>query len=282
MTDVDTGERTYALGDSDSERRRLMQQSDLLGVYTRHVFEQAGIAPGMRVLDVGSGAGDVALLLADLVGPDGAVVGIDQNPAILATATARARDLGHRNITFVTGDVSDATFDRGFDAAVGRLVLMYLADPVAALRRIAGHLRPGGVVAFQEADFTSFAHSVPPIPLMADIHDWIRGAFAAAGCDTQIGFRVRRQFLDAGLPAPRLQFNTVMGGGEDFAGYTFTAATLRSLLPVIERAGLATAAEIDVDTLPDRLRDEVVAADASITTISVVGAWSTLPAAPAG
>jgi cyclopropane fatty-acyl-phospholipid synthase-like methyltransferase len=83
------------------------------------------------------------------------------------------------------------------------------------------------------------------------------------------------------LAAPRLQFNTVMGAGADFAGYTFAAATLRSLLPVIERSGIATAAEIDVDTLPDRRRDEVVAADATITTISVVAAWSILPAAGA-
>jgi len=279
MTGVDTGVRTYALGDSTNERRRLIQQSDLIGGYTRNVLEQAGIVPGMKVLDVGSGVGDVALLLADMVGPDGAVVGIDRNPAILATAEQRARDLGHGNIRFVTGDICDATLDRDFDAAVGRCVLMYLADPVAALRRIADHVKPEGVIAFQEVDFTFFAHSEPPTPLMADIHDWIRGAFAAAGSDPQIGFRLRRLFLAAGLSDPPLQFNTVMGGGGDFAGYAFAGATVRSLLPVIERAGIATAAEVDVDTLPDRLRDQVVAADATITTISLVAAWTRLPAA---
>ena len=279
MATTSSSTASYVLGDSDNERRRLMLQSDLIGGFTRHVFDQAGIAPGMRVLDVGSGAGDVALLLADLVGPTGEVVGVDRNPAILTTAEQRTTDAGCSNVRFVAGDINDPdlALGRGYDAAVGRLVLMYNPDTVRALRAIADRVAPGGVLAFQEADFTWFAHSIPAIPLMADVRAWVSRAFAAGGSDPHIGFRLPQLFAAAGLPRPRLQFDTCMGGGPDFGGYRLAETTLRSLLPAIEAAGIATAAEIDVDTLADRVRDQVTAADATITTISLVAAWTHLP-----
>jgi len=281
MTTTTAPAASYVLGDSDNERHRLQQQADLIGGFTRHALEQAGITAGMTVLDVGSGAGDVTLLLADMVGPGGRVVGVDRNPAILATAERRTAAAGYTNVRFVAGDVNDLEVDLGrdFDAAVGRLVLMYNPDTVAALRAIAERVAPGGVVAFQEADFTWFAHSIPPLPLMTDVRDWISGAFAAGGSDPHIGFRLPQAFAAAGLPRPRLQFDTLMGAGTDFAGYQYAALTVRSLLPAIEAAGIATAAEIDVDTLAERLRDAATAADATITTVSLIAAWTSLPAA---
>lgn len=68
-----------------------------------------------------------------------------------------------------------------------------------------------------------------------------------------------------------------MGGGPDFGGYRLAETTLRSLLPAIEAAGSATAAQVDVDTLADRIRDQVIAADATITTVSLVAAWTRVP-----
>ncbi len=66
----------YALNRAPAETRRLQSQAQILNPSTRRMFEQAGITTGMRVLDVGSGAGDVAMLLADMVGPAGTVTGI--------------------------------------------------------------------------------------------------------------------------------------------------------------------------------------------------------------
>jgi ubiquinone/menaquinone biosynthesis C-methylase UbiE len=79
----DTQDPGYVMGRSDHETRRLTHQAQLYGPITRRLLLDAGIGPGMRVLDVGSGAGDVALLLADVVGPTGEVVGIDTNTDIL-------------------------------------------------------------------------------------------------------------------------------------------------------------------------------------------------------
>ncbi|MGH3087411.1 MAG: methyltransferase domain-containing protein, partial [Rubrobacteraceae bacterium] len=67
----------YVMGRSAEETARLQKQSLLYDPSTRRLFEEAGISAGMKVLDVGCGAGDVALLAADLVGPDGVVVGVD-------------------------------------------------------------------------------------------------------------------------------------------------------------------------------------------------------------
>ena len=82
---------SYVFGHSEEEIQRLVRQSRLFNPCTRRFLEQAGISAGMKVLDVGSGPGDAALLLADRVGPGGAVVGVDIDPARLDIARARAR-----------------------------------------------------------------------------------------------------------------------------------------------------------------------------------------------
>jgi len=129
---------TYAMGRTEAEAKRLIQQAEGIKEFTRRLFLSAGIGPGMRVLDVGTGAGDGALLAAEFVGPSGAVVGIDTNAAILDTARARARAAGHEHVTFLPGDFRTALVDGEFDAVIGRHVLMYLGDPVAALRAVLG------------------------------------------------------------------------------------------------------------------------------------------------
>ena len=88
------GRDDYVLGRSDSETGRLILQHQIYGPITREFLIMAGITTGMKVLDVGSGAGDVAMMLAELVGPQGDVVGIDSNDAILDIARERVRATG--------------------------------------------------------------------------------------------------------------------------------------------------------------------------------------------
>src|SRR5215471_1632117 len=94
----------YALGRSPHEHKRLATQGALAARITRHVFDAAGIAPGMKVLDVGCGAGDVALLAGEMVGPSGSVVAIDVDENALAKARERAKDLGLNHVRFEHGD----------------------------------------------------------------------------------------------------------------------------------------------------------------------------------
>jgi SAM-dependent methyltransferase len=138
MTDSSDGPTprlAYALGHSDRELDRLRAQARLIDPITRRFFHGAGIIPGMLVLDVGCGAGDVAFLVADLVGDSGEVVGVDRAPNALAAAQARADGQSRRNVSFREGDPAQMAFERPFDAVVGRYVLQFQPDPVAMLRR---------------------------------------------------------------------------------------------------------------------------------------------------
>ena len=153
------------LGRSAAETRRLILQHQIYGPITRQFLIAAGITRGMKVLDLGSGAGDVAMLLADLVGPQGRVVGIDVNGDILDTARPRVGAAGWTNVEFVIGDLEHLDVPTDFDAVVGRWILMYLAEPADLLRRVQAHVRPGGIIAFHEsADLTAAVEAFPSDP----------------------------------------------------------------------------------------------------------------------
>ena len=90
MGEANKCEASYILGHSEAEILRLQAQAEILRPITERLLRSAGIRPGMRVLDLGSGAGDVAMLAAELVGPSGWVIGIDRNSQVLSLATERA------------------------------------------------------------------------------------------------------------------------------------------------------------------------------------------------
>ena len=249
------------MGRSEEETQRLMEQSQLYDGVTRRFFLRSGIAKGMKILDVGSGAGDVALTLAEFVGPEGTVVGVDVNPDILKTAQARANAASFTNVEFIAGDIRTLELPDDFDAVVGRLVLMYMADPADALRYLATRLRPGGIVAFQEADFTPYdAASHPDTPLANQLIGWGRAVFEHSGAHLNMGIELYKSFVDAGLPEPTLHFEAPMGGPEDWPGFEYLANSFRSLVPLIEAYGIATADELDINTLAERIQAEVSAA----------------------
>src|SRR5215470_16314891 len=162
----------YVLGHSVFELERLERQERLIGPATRAYFREAGLAPGMRVLDVGSGTGLVAFHAAELVGESGAVIGTDLAPAAVAAATEGAAARGLRQVSFRQGNPAEMRFERPFDAIVGRYVLWCQADAGDMLRRLARHLRPGGVIVFQEPDW-SFVRSVPPSPTYDRCCRWV-------------------------------------------------------------------------------------------------------------
>src|SRR5260370_6899715 len=108
---------------------RLQKQAELWHPATRRFLEDVGIKAGMKVLDVGTGVGDVALLLADRVGPDGQVIGVDSNPAGLDLARRRAEAAPFTNASFVPRDITHMTFASQFDAIVGRFIFQHLSGP---------------------------------------------------------------------------------------------------------------------------------------------------------
>ena len=269
----------YTMGRSESETERLIEQSQLYNDITRRFFLRSGIAKGMKVLDVGSGAGDVALMLAEFVGSDGSVVGVDVNPDILKTAQARADAAGFSNIEFIAGDTRTLELPGDFDAVVGRLVLMYMADPADALGHLATHLRPGGIAAFQEVDFTPYnAVLHPDTPLANKLIGWGRTVFERSGAHLEMGMDLYKAFVNAGLPEPTLHFEAPMGGPEDWPGYEYLTNSFRSLVPLLEAYGIATADEVDIDTLAERIQVEVATSKRPIMLPPHITAYASLTA----
>jgi ubiquinone/menaquinone biosynthesis C-methylase UbiE len=170
------GARSYALGYSENEFRRLKFQGELFRDFTEDVLRRAGIAPGMRVLDIGAGVGDVSLLAADLVGAAGEVLGIDRSEDALDVARRRAAAARHDNVRFAAAELDAFSTQRKFDAVIGRLILAYMPDPVATLRRLRRHVRPGGILAFQEM-VSSLARSIPDGPQFRRCTNWILATF---------------------------------------------------------------------------------------------------------
>jgi len=201
----------------------------------RRLFAEAGITTGMTVLDLGSGTGDVAILAAEMIGPTDRVVGVDSNPAIVATARARAQAAGMSQVTFIPGDIREVALDQDFDAVVGRFILMYQPDPVAALRKVLRAVRQNGLALFYECNILAGLASFPVSPLHQLVGRYVSETCAQGGVELAMGWKLYQTFLDAGLAAPRLYADALIDGGsewlERFAPYV--ANLLQSLLPKI-------------------------------------------------
>lgn len=236
----------------------------------------AGVGPGMRVVDLGCGRGDVTLLLARLVGPVGQVVGVDRDGAALAHARGRVADLGLTHVELIEADAGAVDLEPGrFDAVVGRRVLMYVPAPAAALRHLARALRPGGLMAFQEQDATMVPRSVAPLPLHERVHGWVWRTVEREGADLHMGFHLAATLEAAGLRVEQVRAEAVVQTPHT---HHPMAQIVRAMLPRIVAHGVATAAELDVDTLEQRLVDERTAANATYVGDMIFGAWARTPA----
>lgn len=116
----------YILGESTHEQERLILQARILRPFTEKYFRAAGITQAMRVLDLGSGMGDVALLAGDLVGPGGYVLGLDRDGASLQRARQRTVEQACSPwVSFVETTFDDFVTAEQWDAIVGRYVLLF-------------------------------------------------------------------------------------------------------------------------------------------------------------
>jgi SAM-dependent methyltransferase len=266
----------YVLGHSSRELERLSAQARLVDPITRRFFCEAGIGPGMVVLDVGSGAGDVAFLAAELVGSSGEVVGVDRSRAALEVARARAAERSAQNVSFIEGDPATIAFERSFDAAIGRYVLQFQDDPAAMLRTVATLVRPGGTVCFHELDWDG-VRSTPPVPTYDRCCRLIEETIRASGTETRMGGKLFSAFIGAGLAAPSMRLEAVVGGGANSAEPLRLIAELAaSLSTTIEELGLESAADLDADALLDRMRSEAKANDSVVVGHLQFGAWSSV------
>ncbi len=267
-----SGGSTYVLGHADVEVQRLLLQGRLYNDYTEHALRLAGLRPGMRVLDVGCGPGDVSFVAARLVGPTGSVLGVDAAPEMIELARARSAEQGLSAVHFMRAAIDEIALDEPVDAVVGRLILMHLPDPAATVRHLSSFVRPGGVIAFSENDITG-ARSTPDIPLFGQVTAGIVRAFEAMGLSPRFGTTLHTVFADAGLGAPQLTLGTPIGTAAQPDILAYAAEVWRLVSPIAEQTGFAIDELADVDNFVPLFRQEALAADALITMPPIITAW---------
>ena len=270
----ETTQVKYILGHSQQEIGRLMLQATILRPFTERLMRDAEIGPGMRVLDLGCGAGDVSMLAAELVGPSGSVVGIDRNSEVIDLARKRARTAGLGQVTFK--DVPLETFsdpDR-FDCVVGRYVLIHQAAPINFLCTAARLVRPGGIIALHEVDLGGAFNSRPRVWRWDAAGNLIIAAFRDALPHYDSANRLIEYFSNAGLPIPNVSRELIVGGGSRSPLYAWLADTMRSVWPQLVEMGIAAEQVFPAETLATRVRSAVVEARSQIECPAQVCAWA--------
>ncbi|GAB5375025.1 MAG: methyltransferase domain-containing protein [Acuticoccus sp.] len=249
------------------------------GEFTERLLRDAGLVPGMRVLDLGCGNGDVSLIAAGLVGPAGSVVGIDRNADALAAARERAREPtapnGAATVTFHAASL-DAVPDLGaFDAIVARRVLMYLPNPAAVLEGLLPMLRPGGRIAIHEHDTTMVPAALAEMPLHRTVQEWLRAMLAAERADLHMGFHLHATLTDAGFTVESVRAEAIV---QTPTQRYQLAEIVAAVHPRITAHGIATDDEIGLSTLFDRLEAERLGSGATYVGDMMVGAIGHRPA----
>ena len=266
----------YVLGSDDPEIARLDAQAASIAAPTEMLLRAAAIGGAMRVLDLGTGLGHVAALVAGLLDPDGSVLGVDQSERLLEVAERRRAAAGEDRVRFRAGDVRTFAAGEQFDAIVERLLLFHLADREAVLRHQLDALRPGGTLLLVEFDIGAM-RGEPEVPLVEDVRTWIEAAFRSAGADPRIGAHAGQLLRRAGLTDVRTFGIQSYLGPDDPTGPILCAGITRSLAPQIVAQGIAAEAELDLGTLQARVAEQTQARDAVVMPPAVVGAWGTRP-----
>jgi ubiquinone/menaquinone biosynthesis C-methylase UbiE len=264
---------TYVLGHADVEVQRLLLQGRLYDDYTEHALRLPGLRPGMRVLDIGCGPGDVSFVAARLVGPTGSVLGVDAAPEMIELARTRAAEKGLPTVHFTHTAIDTIALDEPVDAIIGRLILMHLPDPAATLRHLSSLVRPGGVIAFSENDITATS-SIPDMPLFGRVTAGIVRAFEAMGLSPRFGTTLHTIFAEAGLGPPKLTLGTPIGTAADADILAYAAEVWRLVSPIAQQIGFAIDDVADIDNFVPRFREEALAVNALITMPPIITAWT--------
>lgn len=267
----------YSLGHGASEQARLQKQAEYLRGITESIWRDAGIVPGMRVLDVGCGVGDSTFLAGDLVGPAGVAVGLDRSGEAIATARQRAEAMGRTNVHFVQAEIGDPLpGEELFDAVVGRYILVHQRNIAETLRSLHPLLQPGGLIVFHEVELDLRLTSVPVSELGRQVYHWLREAFQVAGVQMQAVSQMPRFVYESGFGWPQTRIHPLVESGGDGFAPTYVVETLRSIAPQLEKAGVVKIEDLGLDTLEARLRESCSNGATSLAQVNA-GVWARRP-----
>jgi SAM-dependent methyltransferase len=266
----------YALGRTAEEYERLRAQSRVWEAATARLFDQVGLGAGARCLDAGCGPGETMRMMAQRVGPEGWVMGVDVDVPLGAQALRSLHAAGHHQCAFEHGDVSQAGRIPGgpFDLVFARLLLFHVHDRVGVLRNLWEWVAPGGHLVVQDYDVEP-CNVQPELETIDEFRRVVAGAFEGAGCDQRAGHHLPLLFAEAGVGAP--DGTDVAGRLEPFsAASAMFGAVYRSVLPGALALGLTTEEESE-RWFADLARDAADSGGHAAMWPLMIGAWKRKP-----
>ena len=236
----------YLLDGADEDLKRLLAISELMAATSRTAIRRSGIQPGWNVIECGCGPVGALIVMAEMVGSAGRVVGVDSSPPTIQRARSLDRHTGteqrgggHRRYQRTRCGGARRAVRRG----LSRLFLMHQADPVHTLRRIAGLLRPGGWVIAQEPLRAPPPRSFPHVPALDTYWELLHQSMEGFGAQDQAVEQLSRSAVAAGLEVVSLDGSFAVASPDRM--FAIHAATLAAARERATTAGLATEDAID-------------------------------------
>jgi ubiquinone/menaquinone biosynthesis C-methylase UbiE len=243
MATANSSRKNYMLATGDEAANRLQLLNQIFGSSTRELLNLAGLALGMRVAEIGCGAGLVALSMAEAVGKDGSVAAVDMSAEQLRVAEANAAAAGLKNLSFHAANACDTGLPRAsFDLVYSRFLMCHLTEPVKALAEMRALLKPGGILVCEDHDDGGI-FSEPPTRAYKRLVEISEAVNRARGLDSYVGLKLPRLVREAGFATPELlvkQIALLRGQAK-----RFWEITLREAAPAIFAAGASTPEDLE-------------------------------------
>lgn len=214
---------------------------------------QKHIRSGMHVLDAGCGNGEISFLLANAVGSNGYVDGVDINEDAIAAAKRKTAESGTSNVSFSVADIS--RLDAGeYDAIFGRRVLMYQQDPLDTAKNLKRLLNPGGIMLFQESDENGALLNGEELALHNKAQNWIWQTVKYEGGHTHIGSELYGVMKANGMHVVDYCTEAVLQTAE-------SGSDIAWVVSVMQERMQAAGVHPETDKLEKRLHEEIENAD---------------------
>lgn len=223
---------------------------------TRKLIESGEIKPGLKILDLGCGNGNVTFLLSRYIGSDGIVVGIDSNPHTIEDAKKKSKELGLSNLHFCVGDITqDFKIEHSnFDTIIVRRVLMYLLNPEKTIATAIKYLKPNGIFLAQENNISLTPIGLESMPQHKKIIDLIRKTLEKENVNFNMGFDLNTILTNSGLRVEKVWAEAVLSTQNQHTPWAFLAQVMKDRM-LIHKV-IKDVSELELETLEERLANE--------------------------
>jgi ubiquinone/menaquinone biosynthesis C-methylase UbiE len=272
---IESGSAAYLFGTGDAELDRLVTQAEVLGPFSNRMLVEAGVPANGQAIDLGCGCLGILHLLAERVGPGGAVVGLDREPRMLEVAREQVQRRRLANVELVQADAARTGLSGGaFDLVHCRALLCNTPHTDAILTEMVRLARPGAVVAAADPDLSDW-FCEPGHPAWNALIATFRQATIAGGTDVSFGRQLTRRLRAAGLLEVGLRVDEmVTGPGHPYQ--VLLPMLIENLRASIVAAGLRSPDELD--SLVLALRDHLEGPGTITGSVMLWQAWGRRPA----